>query len=62
MNRGCGHGNIESFSGRRICFNVSNRRGLKFHPPTNNIEGFNRSSNNNIEGFNRSSNNNIPTF
>jgi len=33
VNKGCGHGNVESFNGRRICFNVSNGRGLKFHPP-----------------------------
>jgi hypothetical protein len=31
-NIGCGHGNIESFNGKKICFNISNGRGLKFHP------------------------------
>jgi len=50
-NKGCGHGNTESFSGRRICFNISNRRGLKFHPPTNNTEGPNKSIDNNTWTF-----------
>ncbi len=33
VNKGCGHGNIKSFNGKKICFNISNGRGSKFHPP-----------------------------
>jgi len=33
------------------CFNISSGRGSKFHPPTNNIKGFNISTNNNIRIF-----------
>ncbi len=51
-NKGCGHGNTESFNGKIICFNVSSGRGLKFHPPTNNTNGPNKSRNNNIQTFN----------
>ncbi len=32
-NRRCGHGNTESFNGKKICFDVANGKGLKFHPP-----------------------------
>ncbi len=50
-NRGCGHGNTKSFNGKKFCFNISNGRGLKFHPPTNSTEGHNKSTNNNIRTF-----------
>jgi len=33
VNKGCGHGNSKPFNGRRICFDISSGRGLKFHPP-----------------------------
>ncbi len=46
-----GHGNIESFNGRRIYFNISNGRGSKFHPLTNSIEGPNKCTNNNTQTF-----------
>jgi hypothetical protein len=32
-NKGLGHGNVKSLSGRIMYFDVSNGRGLKFHPP-----------------------------
>jgi hypothetical protein len=32
-NRGCGHGNTESFNRRKIYFNVANGKGSKFLPP-----------------------------
>jgi hypothetical protein len=50
VNKGCGHRNTKSFNGKRICFDISSGRGLKFHPP------------NNIEGPTRFTNNNTPTF
>jgi hypothetical protein len=32
VNRKCGHGNVEPFNGRKICFDVSNGRGSNLHP------------------------------
>jgi hypothetical protein len=51
VNKRCGHGNAKSFSGKRIFFDISSGRGLKFHPPINNIKGSNKSTNSNIWTF-----------